>query len=450
MFDIDKGLKGSVIHHKPLNDLQLKRLLLIFDELHFTPPEDNIHFLEKGSICYRYQIEKDRKILYSLDGHELLKRYSHLKEPEVPEGSLAIASVIRLSKSDKHYPFDPIVLSDVLPYYKGKEFESNENRLFDKFEKAINKDYIKFINYKNTDFNLKNAISLKIAYDFDVTDNKLVELVKPLFLNEVTETPNMFIPSPSFPELAGFQYFPQLKYNSHFKDADSIRKYDYERQFFSIVGKVNKKLALTEKFDLIPVIINDSIHNFYQYKIQKSKNNNDENFNEAWDQTYNYKLMNLNNLLFKSSSIFVKNKQLSEISIPEILAYKERCISDLYKLRKGLFPEINNIIGTDIKSNDLTEINKLIGRKIIPELNKYQKLQNDILSKTLGTALNFTVSAGSNYLGFVQGLSPMLISALSGASPILTEKMLQLSGKLQDKKKRKYENTFSYFLNLSN
>ncbi|MCZ6594028.1 MAG: hypothetical protein O6943_03840 [Bacteroidetes bacterium] len=74
-------------------------------------------------------------------------------------------------------------------------------------------------------------------------------------------------------------------------------------------------------------------------------------------------------------------------------------------------------------------------RKIIPELSKYQNSQNEILSKILGTTLNFTAAAGSAYLGFVQGLSPMLICALSGASPILTEKMLKLSGKLHDKKK---------------
>ena len=160
--------------------------------------------------------------------------------------------------------------------------------------------------------------------------------------------------------------------------------------------------------------------------------------------------MNLNNLLFKASNIFVRNEQLSRISIPEILSYKERCISDLYKLRNVLFTDINNVIQSDISKNDLTELNKLIGRKIIPELNSYQSSQNKILESIVGNSLKFTAAAGSAYLGFVQGLSPMLICALSGASPILTEKIITLSGKLQEKKKRNYENTFSYFLNLNN
>lgn len=450
MFDIDKGLKGSIVHHKPLTDLQLKRLLLIFDELHFTPPEDNLCFLEKGAICYYYKIEKNRQILYSLDGYKLLKQYGHLKEPEVPKGSLTLASMIRAPRNSEFYPFDPIVLSEVLPYYKGEEFQKEEDKLFDKFERAINKGHVKFIDYRNTDFYLKNAISLKIAYDFDVCDSSLVSIVKKLFVNEESEPPDMFIPSPSFLELSTLKYFPQIQYNSHFgKETETAKKYEYERQFFSIVAKINKKLALTEKFDLIPVIIDDSIHNLYLHKIDKSKNNNDGDFNESWEKMYAYRLMNLNNLLIKASNVFIKDEQLKEISIPEILSYKERCMSELYNLRKGLLPDINNLIQSNISGNDLTEINKLIGRKIIPELDKYQRAQNQVLGQVLGNSVKFTTTAAPVYLGFVQGLSPMLICLLSGAGPILTEEILKLSSKLHDKKKRKYENTFSYFLNLN-
>jgi len=449
MFDIDKGLKGTLVHHKPLNNLQLKRLLLIFDELHFTHPEDNIHFLEKGAICYRYQIEKDRKILYSLDGHDLLKKYSHLKEPEVPEDSLAIASVLRIAQNSKLYPFDPIILTDVLPYFKGQEFQKKEERLFDKFNKAINKDHIKIIDYKSTDFYLKNAIPLKIAYDNDVNDSNSIDIVKPLFVDKITKSPNMFYPSPSFPELTDFKYFPQVEYNSKFRNNKDNLKYDYERQFFSIIGKVNKKLALAEKFNLIPIIIDDSIHNYYQHKIVKSKNNSDVDFNNEWNSSNDYKLMNLNNLLFKSSNIFISDNQLSQISISEILNYKDRCINELYKLRKGIFPEINNIVNTNFDFNDLTEINRLIGKKIIPEFHKYQELQNSVLAKTVKTTIKYSFGIGSAYFGFVQGLSPILISILSGASPLLADDILKLSDKFKDKRKSKYENTFSYFLNLN-
>ncbi|OBQ52885.1 hypothetical protein JJL45_09110 [Tamlana sp. s12] len=449
MFDIDKGLKGSIVHHKPLNDLQLKRLLLIFDELHFTPPEDNNFFLEKGAICYKYKIEKDTKTLYSLDGHQVLKKYSYLKEPELTKDQLAIASVIRMPQNSKEHGSDPIVLTDVLPYFNSEKFKKKEDRLFDKFEKAINKEHIKIIDYKSTDFYMKNAIPLKIAYDFDVNDSNSIDIVKPLFVNEISKTPDMFIPSPSLPELTTFKYFPQVKYNSTFKNDKESLKYEYERQFFSIVAKVNKKLALTEKFNLIPIIIDDNIHNYYQYKIEKSKLNSDKDFNTEWNNTNDYKLMNLNNLLFKSSNIFINDNQLRQVSISEILNYKERCLRELYNMRNGLFKEINDIVNTNFSKNDLTEINKLIGKKIIPEFYNYQQSQNKILNKSIKNTIRFAVGASSAYVGFVPGLSPALISFLSGVSPILTESVLQLSDKLKDKKNSKYENTFSYFLNLN-
>lgn len=450
IFDIDKGIKGSIVHHKPLNDIQLKRLLLIFDELHFTPPDDNKFFLEKGAICYKYKIEKDRKTLYSLDGHQILKKYSYLNEPELSKDQHALASIIRMPQNSKEHGSDPIVLTDVLPYFNSQKFEKEEDRLFDKFEKAINKGHIKIIDYKSTDFYMKNAISLKIAYDFDVNDSSSIDIVKPLFVNEKSSMPNMSIPSPPLPELSTFKYFPQVKYNSTFKNGKDNLKYDYERQFFSIVAKVNKKLALTEKFNLIPIIIDDNIHNYYQYKIEKSKLNCDKSFNNQWNNTNDYKLMNLNNLLFKSSNLFINDNQLKGISISEIINYKERCLRDLHNLRNGLFKEINDIVNTNFSKNDLTELNKLIGKKIIPEFHNYQKSQNKILKKSLKNTIRFAVGASTAYVGFVPGLSPALISFLSGVSPVLTESALQLSDKLKDKKKRKYENTFSYFLNLNN
>lgn len=449
MFDVDKGIKGSVIHHKPLNELQLKRLLLIFDEINFTDPTDNRFFLEKGSICYRYKIERNQRILYSLDGHKLLEAHKHVKGPEIPKDKLELASVLNWGGKPGSPPYQAIVLNHVLPYFKSAEFENEEIQLFDKFERAIDKEHVKILDYKSTDFNLRNAISLKIAYDFDVSDPKSVELLKALFVDEESKKPDMFIPSPSFPELTNFQYFPRAKYISHFGSEKEKDKIDYETQFFSIVGKVNKKLALAENFNLMPIIIDDNIHNYYQYKINKSKNNSDKNFKEEWDKTYGYELSNLNNLLFKSSNIFIKNEQLQTISIPEILSYKDKCLNDLYKLRKELFADINEIISTNFNSSDISEVNKLIGKKIIPEYNKYQELQNGILSDTIKSIIRYSVAFGSAYFGLVQGLSPALISLLSGSSPLLAENILKLSDKLNEKKKRKYENTFSYFLNLS-
>jgi hypothetical protein len=451
VFDVDKGLRGLVVHHEPMTNLQLKRLLLVFDEIHMTPPDDNRFFLEKGAISYYYKNVANQKILYSVDGLKLLDSFKNVSEPDVPKDSLPIANVLNYggSKDKGIEPYQAIVMSDILPYFKNHQFEKEELILLDRFEKAVDKKHIQILDYKNSDFYLRNSISLKIAYDFDVSDNRSLDHLKYLFVKEKTEGVNMFIPSPAFPEMTDFKYFPQINYNSSLQNDKEGKEYDYERQYFSIIGKVNKKLALSNDYNLIPIFINQRIHDYFRFKVLKSTENEDPVFNEEWKKNYDSKLINLSNLLFQSSNVFLNNDRLDKISIPEIVSYKERCLDDLYRLRKNLFGEINNIVGSDYTNSDSLEIKTILERKIIPEFGEYQRSQNQILGKVLKNITTYGISFGSAYVGFVQGLSPLLIATLSGLSPKLADDLLQLSGKLADKKKRKYENTFSYFLNMN-
>ena len=144
----------------------------------------------------------------------------------------------------------------------------------------------------------------------------------------------------------------------------------------SIIGKVNKKLALSDEFDLTPIFIDPNIHNFYQYKISKSKNNQDIHFHQEWNKYYDYKLMNLNNLIIQSSEIYVKDEILLNLSVQQILSYKERCIDELYSLRRGLASEINNLKVSDFKNLNSHEIENLIKRLY---LEIYEKPENDAL-----------------------------------------------------------------------
>lgn len=444
MFDVDKGLRGSVIHHKPLTVLQLKRLLLLFDELHFTPPNGEKVFLEEGAICYRYGVTNDNKVLYSLDGFDLIKKHTHVKAPTVPENSLALAKLLHYGQD---YP--AVIPNDILPYYKNNEFEKIELNLLNRFEKAIDRGYIKFMDYKKSSFYRENSILLKIAFDFDSNDSKSVDYLKKLLIEEKNENQehSRIIATSPLMELKGFEWFPKVKYQSHFDS--TVSHYDFETQFFSIVAKVNKTLALTQHFDLIPVFIDKNIFNFYQYKIQKAKFTKDENFRQEWNISHNYELMNLGNLLLTSSSIFIEDQFLNKITIPQILSYKERCIDDLYKLRKGLFQEIGDLVKIESSEIDFSEMKKFVEKKLLPDLRKYQDAQNDVLTGVLRNTVRYTVAFSSAYIGFAQGLSPLLISLLSGVSPVLADDAFQLAQKLKDKRKKKYENTFSYFLNLN-
>ncbi|MFV5688919.1 hypothetical protein ACM55M_09885 [Flavobacterium sp. ZT3R25] len=451
IFDPDKGLSGLVVNHEPLTALQLKRLLLVFDQVNLTPPKDQIYFLEEGAICYYYDNTGDLIHLKSLNGFEMQERFKNTQKPSTPIDALPVASILNYggSKDANQKPYQAFLLSNVLPLYNGEENKKEEEKLLDRFEKAIEKNNLKILDYKKTDFYQQNAISLKIAYDYDASDSNCVKYVNQLFREEGKTQIDMFLPSPPLPELSGVNIFPKPYYKKLFTNSQREIDNDFERQYFSIIGKVNKKLAISSEYNLMPIFIDPHIYNFYQYKVNRAKDNRDLVLQKEWLENYNYGLMNLNNLIFQSSYLYASDRVLSELTIPQILAYKERSIDELYKLRLRLATEINSIVSTNYKDLDLKDLENLIKTKLAPDFVNYQKSQNEILSKILNKTIKYTIGVGAAYLGFVQGLSPLLIAVLGGVSPNLADDTLALSSKLREKKKKNYENTFSYYLNLT-
>jgi hypothetical protein len=437
IFDPDKGLTGFVVNHEPLTILQLKRLLLIFDQVNLTPPKDQIYFLEEGAICYYYDTIGDHINLYSLNGFEMQEKFKNTQKPSTPENTLTVASILNYggSKDYNQKPYQAFLLSNVLPLYNGEENKKEEEKLLDVFEKAIETNNLKILDYKKTDFYQKNAISLKIAYEYDVSDSNCIKYVNQLFREEGKKQIDMFLPSPPLPELSGVNIFPKPNFKRFLNNSQKEIDNDFERQYFSIVGKVNKKLALCSENNLIPIFINPSIYNFYQYKVNRAKDNIDLVFQKEWLENYNYSLMNLNNLIFQSSYLYADDKVLGELTISQILSYKERSLDELYKLRLRLATEINSIVSTNYKDLDLKDLQNLIKMKLAPDFINYQKSQNEILSKILNKTIKYSIGVGAAYLGFVQGLSPLLIAVLSGVSPNLIDDTLALSSKIREKKK---------------
>lgn len=154
IFDPDKGLSGFVVNHEPLSTLQLKRLLLIFDQVNLTPPEDQVCFLEKGTICYYYDQIGNNIYLKSLNGFEMLKKFKNAPEPVVPENSLVAANILNYGGSidRKEKAYQAFLISDVLKLYNGKENKHKDEKLLDQFEKAIEKNNLKILDCKKTNF----------------------------------------------------------------------------------------------------------------------------------------------------------------------------------------------------------------------------------------------------------------------------------------------------------
>ncbi|MFD3002419.1 hypothetical protein ACFS7Z_18755 [Pontibacter toksunensis] len=449
IIDLDKGIKGLVIHHQPITEVQLKRLLLIFDEVYFTPPSDNLFFLEKGSICYSYYPDKNGVAIYSMNGFDMLHHYANVPSPEVSEDKLRVATIHSYggSENTRVGAYQAVVMSDILPLFNDKAYSKDEDALLNKFELALKRDLLKVLDYKNSDFYMRNSIALKIAYDNDAIDKRAASFLAPLLVKKKREDNKMFIPSPSFPKMYGVNIFPGTKYIDLFPKENN-RLYDYNRQFYSIIARVNKKLALCGEHDLVPIFLDQHIYNFFNYKVEKSKKNKEEGVNAEWQKSYNIPLFNLSQISIQASDIHISDSVLRNLTIPEIVSYKERCLLNLYRLRKSFINDLNEIIKSDYGLSFDREVDKFMHSKIIPDLKKYQRAQADTLQKIVKGAITFSVGAATSHLGTIQGLSPNLIALLGGTSPLFSEALLQLSDKVRDRRRKQYENTFAYFLKL--
>ncbi len=92
----DKNIDALVIHHKPINEMILKRLILIFDHIHIINPEENNYLIP----------DKVAKI-----------------------------------KTNKM----EIVLSNYGTLYNGNFYKKIENQLIDKFDYAYRKGIIRIL-----------------------------------------------------------------------------------------------------------------------------------------------------------------------------------------------------------------------------------------------------------------------------------------------------------------
>jgi hypothetical protein len=446
--DLDSGLKGLVINHKPLTEVDMKRLLLIFDELYFLDPRQNMYFLKEGSICYTYEFEKGNVArIVSSDGFEILKRFSNLQKPDIGS-DLKAYSLIHEGQDKIH-----IVPTNMVPYYNGREYKKQEERLLEKLDSVYYKKYLNVINPDIGDFNIKNSINLKIAYESDISDRRVYDIVSGLIERVSSPSLDNYIINHGWLELPlrdGVKLFPNFPYVKPFSDPE-LDGYNAEQQYMSIVAKFNKNLAMCGTQDLIPIFIDKSLYSLYRYKIDKSTLAKDIDFNLGWSKRNNVSLSNLHHLLLRSSITHISDIEIKRMPLSKIIRYKEEKFDKLYNLRKELYSELNDFYSLDIGVVPLSEIEDYVNRKIFPLIKKQEAESTNLLIKKFNRlAILGLTGVVTTSLSFTQGLSPLLISLLSGLTPLLGEGLVRLSSKLEDKKLAKYQNTFSYFLDLKN
>jgi len=395
----NKNIDALVIHHKPINEIILKRLILIFDHVHIIDPEEN-HYLIPDEVA---------KI-----------NYNKMK----------------------------IILSNYGILYNGNVYKELEKQLIDKFDYAYHKGIIRIDDLKAGKFYNKYWLPLRLAYDFDTANKSLVDLSK----NLLEKNPNANISNGllrgGFIQPSGIKIYPDIPDVHDVFSEEENKKYRYDVQSFSIIGKLNRSLAVCGEYNLIPVFIDSTIAKMFFRKCEIARGNLETELISKFKETNNIELQSVQYLLYKMSENILPDKIITEIPIKELILARNNTFQELYKLRRKLLSSIIFLTKNKFNSNFIKEAEIYINKEFEPQLKEYYSKFWGFIKKFIGYQSVFTFTFIGSSIGLMQSLSPLEVAFLSGISATVGTAVTKLSDYIMRKDKNKFKNTYSYFLHF--
>ncbi|GAB3819198.1 hypothetical protein GCM10028895_17300 [Pontibacter rugosus] len=396
-------LEAIVIHHQPLDDITLKKLLLIFDKVSFIDPTDNEHLIPDG--------------VPQIDFHVL-----------VHSGSYA-------------------------PLYKGRSYASTDYDLFDRFRKAIDENILNVLDLYNNGFYNKNWLPLKLSFDYDTANGSFASIFKPLFESKITWNPgDTVLPGDAVRDdlmhSMAPKLYPKLPEPQIIFDAEDEYKVGnfYDHQFYSIIAKLNKALLVSNEYKQIPVFINKHIAEGFSKKFEIAKANKEIKF--GFEEKFNFNPILLQQLLYRVSDYILSDEILKELSVIEIIKIREGTMGKLYKLRRELIQSIEFLSSVHFDEGSLGEVEEFINKKFLLQLTLYRNQYLEQLSKVLKHSSTFIFGLAGSAFGFSQALSPTDIAILGSVSATVGGVVSDLPDTLLNKSRNKFYNTYSYFLDI--
>jgi hypothetical protein len=392
-------LNGIVISHKPISETSLKRLLLIFDKLHFLHPSEN-NFLIPDNVA---KMNFGNRIM-QMTGYGLM--------------------------------------------YNGESYRIQENQLLDKFDYASNKGIVKILNLKARRFYERNWLPLRLAYDFDTGNAQLLNNFLPLTIKSKEIIGQTGILRGGFISPANVKIYPDIPEQASFFSEEENKQFDLDHQLMSIAGRLNRTLAVCQDYDLIPIFINENLARAYSYKIELAKINKDIELNNLFFKEHQKKLINLQFLLHKISEIILPDEILNQISVKELIYARNNTFQECIKLRRKLIKTISFLNETEFDDEFIDEVNKYIKMELEPLVQMYCSSFVEKINSFLKYSLTFAGSVTGAVIGIQQNLSPMGVAYLSGISATVGSVTSNLTEYVLRNRYKKRINTFSYFINL--
>lgn len=393
-------LNGIVISHQPIKESTLKRLLLIFDHIFFIEPEEN-RFLIPDKVSK-----------------------TKVKNAVFEHGKYAVL-------------------------YNGKNYQEEENTLLDKFDYAINKGIIRILDLRVRKFYENNWLLLRQAHGYDTANAEFMNYFTPLLKKTTDISQEDGLIRGSGMTYRGVQVLPNIPAQVRFFSEEENKLYHLDHQLSSIVARFDKGLATSYQFDLIPIFINEYIAKAFSHKIEIVKNSNEKFITELFEKSNNFTIDKIQYFLHRISETILPDEIINEIPVKELIIARNNSYQECIKLRRKLIKSIHFLGNEKYDNQFINEVEKYIKSEIEPLVNNYQTKLRENLSKFLKASISFSLGyAGSSIMGINQSLTARDIAYIAGYSSVLSQFIPDLPTNIFNKSYKKFNNTFSYFVNL--
>jgi hypothetical protein len=392
-------IEGFIINHKPISNIGLKRLLLVFDRIHLLNPIEN-------------------KAL-------------------IPD---FVASI----KYGKH----EVALAKYGVLYNGNNHEKEESRLINDFDYAFDKGILKVLDLRVRKFYEKSWLPLRLAYEYDTANAPLINAAIPLIKRENKFDMEDGVLRGMFIQPSGVDIYPKIPEAVSMHTKEENDRYKCDLQLWSALGRLNRGLAVCHEFDLIPILTDNHMANVYSLKTEVAKNCSDPKVTDHFKIQHDYPLEKVQYLMYRISQAIIPDEVMQNISVRELLHARNNTFHECIKLRRKLVKSIKFLAAKSFDESTTSEIDEYIRKEVTPLANDYNKKFLENLSKILTEGMSFGLPIGAAYYGVNQSLSPMATAFLSGASATVANVSSHLVDYLAKKSSRTKSNTFSYFINI--
>lgn len=393
-------LNTLVIHHKPVGELALKRLLLIFDCVYLIDPIENLSLIPDSVATIQY---------------------GNMTIVQGPYGVL----------------------------YNGEKYKDKEHKTIDIFDYALNKGTLKILNLRARKFFEQYWLPLRLSYDFDTGNEEILKKSKKLIEINPSPTISNGIQRGGFLSPSGVKIYPDIPEKISLFEKEDDKKYHLETQLYSVIGKINRSLAICGQYDLIPTFISKKILNIFEIKLDIVLNNSEQSVSSKFYETNNIEMQNVQHLLFEISKLTIPDNILQHISVKELVIARNNTFHELIKLRRKLISNTKFLTQHQFNSIYCDEVDQFIEKEFKPQLYNYYAKFGETFQRLLNYSSAFTFGALGATAGFCPFLSPLQVAFLSGISATVGSVVSSLPSYLKKNKKKNFKNTYSYFLEFN-